>query len=169
METTELRRYGDASRLTQPDLPCVMDSVEDTELLEWEKRQREAITGDPLWRLLVYRQSMFLIELSRGDVRASAQTVAESPRSEQLLRAVGSIAANIAEGYGRPTTADRVRFFTYALGSVREAIAWYEALRPLSDSAFIDDRTDRLARVRRMLLGLLSRLRAKGGRKFDSW
>ena len=89
--------------------------------------------------------------------------------AEQLLTSVGSIAANIAEGYGRPTVADRARFFSYALGSAREALAWSQALRSAQPHAAIDDRLVRLARVRRMLIGLLTRLRTKSGRKFDTW
>ena len=82
--------------------------------------------------------------------------------------AVASVAANISEGYGRPSVADRTRFFSYALGSTREAILWYQAIRPAGVHAVIDDRITRLSRIRRMVLGLLSRLREKKGKKFDS-
>jgi four helix bundle protein len=141
----------------------------DVALFEWETRQPEGVTGDPLWRLNCYREALFLLERTAEDVRELGRPKSQVAAAEQLLTAVGSIAANMAEGYGRPTTADRVRFFSYALGSAREAIAWYQALRPSTADARIDDRITRLARIRRMLLGLLTRLRAKSGRKFDSW
>ena len=141
----------------------------DPELIEWEARQHEAVTGDPVWRLLCYREALFLLEQVRDDVSAIAHSSVHAPSMGQLLRATGSISANIGEGYGRPTTADRVRYFTYALGSTRESISWYEALRPSIGRAATDARLNRLARIRRLLIGLLSRLRTKTGRKFDSW
>ena len=143
--------------------------VGDAPLERWASRQHEAITGDPVWRLSCYREAMFLVEGAAADVRELGQSSSHREVASQLLAAVGSIAANIAEGYGRPSTADRVRFFAYALGSARESIAWYQALRPAGEHAGIDERIVRLSRVRRMLLGLLTRLRTKGGREFDSW
>jgi four helix bundle protein len=47
----------------------------------------------------------------------------------QLVRAIGSIAANIAEGYARRSARDRIRFYEYALGSVEESRAWYQLAR----------------------------------------
>ena len=38
----------------------------------------------------------------------------------QLLRASSSVALNLAEGYGKFTPRDRLRFFHIAMGSVRE-------------------------------------------------
>ena len=141
----------------------------DTELIDWEKLQHQAVTGDPVWRLLCYRESMFLLEQVREDMKAFEHSSVHAPSMGQLLRATGSISANIAEGYGRPTTADRVRFLSYALGSARESISWYQALRPSIEHVATDSRLTRIARIRRLLIGLLSRLRTKTGRKFDSW
>ena len=141
----------------------------DTELIDWEKLQHQAVTGDPVWRLLCYRESMFLLEQVREDMKAFEHSSVHAPSMGQLLRATGSISANIAEGYGRPTTADRVRFLSYALGSARESISWYQALRPSIEHVATDSRLTRIARIRRLLIGLLSRLRTKTGREFDSW
>lgn len=41
----------------------------------------------------------------------------------QLLRASSSIALNLAEGSGKPTGRDKVRFYSIALGSLRECQA----------------------------------------------
>jgi hypothetical protein len=81
----------------------------DIELIEWEKRQHASITGDPVWGLLCYREAMFLLELVRDDAKLFPHSSIHAPSVGQLLRATGSISANIAEGYGRPTTADRVK------------------------------------------------------------
>ena len=42
---------------------------------------------------------------------------------DQLLRAASSIALNAAEGRGKPTLKDQLRFFHIAMGSTREAQA----------------------------------------------
>lgn len=42
----------------------------------------------------------------------------------QIIRSADSIAANIAEGYGRFTPADRKLFYRYARGSFEETKAW---------------------------------------------
>ncbi len=41
----------------------------------------------------------------------------------QLLRASSSIALNLAEGSGKPTPKDQLRFYFIALGSLRESQA----------------------------------------------
>ena len=43
---------------------------------------------------------------------------------DQLLRAAMSIALNLAEGRGKPTTKDQLRFFHIAMGSLRECQAF---------------------------------------------
>jgi four helix bundle protein len=46
----------------------------------------------------------------------------------QIIRSSDSIAANIAEGYGRYTSADRKKFYMYARGSFEETKAWLRKL-----------------------------------------
>ena len=145
------------------------NSSDDARLIEWEKRQHVAITGDPLWRLNCYREALYLVDAIGDDVRALGNSDARAPADEQLLTSVASIAANIAEGYGRPSMPDRMRFLSYSLGSAREAIVWYKRLRPSENIDRINDRLTRLARVRRMLIALLTRLKERGGRKFEPW
>ena len=48
---------------------------------------------------------------------------------DQLLRASASIALNIAEGSGKRTVADQARFYSIALGSLRECQAILELER----------------------------------------
>jgi four helix bundle protein len=145
------------------------DSYDDERLIEWEKRQHVAITGDPLWRLNCYREALYLVDAIGDDIRALGNSNSRAPADEQLLTSVASIAATIAEGYGRPSMPDRMRFLSYSLGSAREAIVWYKRLRPSENIDRINDRLTRLARVRRMLIALLTRLKERGGRKFDPW
>ena len=46
----------------------------------------------------------------------------------QIIRASDSICANLAEGYGRYTPADRKLFYRYSRGSFEETKAWLRKL-----------------------------------------
>jgi len=46
----------------------------------------------------------------------------------QTIRSSDSIAANIAEGYGRYTPADRKKFYLYSRGSLEETKSWLRKL-----------------------------------------
>jgi four helix bundle protein len=46
----------------------------------------------------------------------------------QIIRSSDSIAANIAEGYGRFSPADRKRFYRYSRGSFEETKSWLRKL-----------------------------------------
>ncbi len=45
---------------------------------------------------------------------------------KQFVRAVDSVAANIAEGFGRYSKKDKVKFYRYTYGSVLESLDWNE-------------------------------------------
>lgn len=47
----------------------------------------------------------------------------------QFIRAIDSISANIAEGFGRRFKKDKVKFYYYAQGSVSESKDWLEKAR----------------------------------------
>lgn len=44
----------------------------------------------------------------------------------QFVTAVDSISANIAEGFGRYGKKDKIKFYYYSLGSVKESLDWNE-------------------------------------------
>ncbi len=44
----------------------------------------------------------------------------------QLVRAVDSISANIAEGFGRYFKKDKINFYRYSYGSLAESLDWIE-------------------------------------------
>jgi four helix bundle protein len=79
--------------------------------------------------------------------------------SSQLYAAIGSIAANLAEGYSRSSGRDRARIFEYALGSVRESMTWYESAEPVLGAELIRQRLDKLEEIRRILLAVIPRER----------
>lgn len=45
---------------------------------------------------------------------------------KQFVRSVDSVSANIAEGFGRFGKKDKVNFYRYAFGSVKESLDWNE-------------------------------------------
>ena len=45
---------------------------------------------------------------------------------KQFVKAVDSISANIAEGFGRYGKKDKVKFYRYSLGSLKESLDWNE-------------------------------------------
>ena len=47
----------------------------------------------------------------------------------QFVTAVDSISANIAEGFGRYGKKDKVKFYRYSFGSVKESCNWNEKSR----------------------------------------
>ena len=50
--------------------------------------------------------------------------LAKDTVGKQFIRAVDSISANIAEGFGRYGKNDKIKFYYYSLGSVKECLDW---------------------------------------------
>jgi four helix bundle protein len=92
---------------------------------EWVKTVPAELTGDPLWRMEVYRLALFANDLAWHDVSKLMQDQRTLSLSDQLYRAIGSVSANVAEGYSRQSGKDQARFYEYALGSARETRTWY--------------------------------------------
>lgn len=80
-----------------------------------------------------------------------------------------SVSANLAEGYGRSTALDRIKFFNYAVCSAREAVTWYQSFFVGAGDPRADDRFERLSRVRGMLFALIKNQREKTNRPFENW
>ncbi|NQV14818.1 four helix bundle protein [bacterium] len=59
----------------------------------------------------------------------------------QIIRSADSISANLAEGYGRYSFADRKRFYMYSRGSFEETKAW---LRKAHRRNLLTDETSEL-------------------------
>jgi four helix bundle protein len=79
----------------------------------------------------------------------------------QLYAAIGSIGANLAEGYSRSSGRDRAKIFEYALGSTRESMMWYRSALPLLEKALVETRLDKLEEIRRLLLSAIPRERGR--------
>lgn len=48
---------------------------------------------------------------------------------KQFVKAIDSISANAAEGFGRYTKKDKVNFYRYSYGSIKESLDWNEKAR----------------------------------------
>ena len=78
---------------------------------EWLRSVPIAITGDPLWKVEAYRLALFVGELGWHDVTKLIKDKRTLELSDQLYRALGSIGANISEGYSRGGGRDRAHFY----------------------------------------------------------
>ena len=128
---------------------------------EWEAGVPESITRDPLWNMVVYRKALFLGDICWADVTRLARDPRTMNLAGQLYRAVGSIDANLAEGYSKSSRKDRVRFYEYALGSARESRGWYWKSRHLLGDKVISHRLDLLAELIRLVLAMIRHPRNK--------
>ncbi len=131
---------------------------------EWAATVPEAITSDSLWRMKVYRLSLFLGDLAWEDTSLLAKDPRSSSLTHLLYRAAGSIGADIAQGYSRGSGRDQARFYGYALGSVRETRDWYFKVRHLLGESIAESRFALLSEISHLLQAIigLQRTRAHG-------
>ncbi len=122
---------------------------------EWLKTVPAEFTGDPLWRMEVYRLAMFANDLAWHDVSKLIQDQRTLSLSDQLYRSVGSVSANIAEGYSRQSGKDQARFYEYALGSARETRTWHYHGRHILSEAVATHRIQLQTRIIRLLMTII--------------
>lgn len=121
----------------------------------WMKSVPQSITNDRLWTLIAYRLALFLSDIAWHDVTKLISDQRTRSLSDQLYRAVGSIGANLAEGYSYSTGGNRARYFEYALGSARESREWYYRGRHVLGAQVAEHRLDLLARIAQLLIGYI--------------
>jgi len=103
----------------------------------------------------VYRLALFASDLAWHDVSRLVQDKRTISLADQLYEAVGSISANIAEGYSRSSGKDEARFYEYSLGSAREARTWYYQGRHVLGAAVALHRIRLLTQIVRLLLTII--------------
>ena len=126
---------------------------------EWEATVPISLRGDTLWKVKAYRLALFLADLGWEDTSRLLRDRRTVALADQLYRAVGSISANIAEGYSRGTGRDRARFYEYALGSARESRDWYYKSRHILEDPTVGNRIDLLTNIIRLLLTMVPQQR----------
>ena len=126
---------------------------------EWLRSVPEEITGDSLWKMKAYRLGAFVADVGWHDVTKLMQDRRTLRVADQLYRSLGSISANLAEGYSRGTGKDRARFYEYALGSARESRDWYYKSRHILPEQVIQHRLRLLTEIIRLLLTMVPQQR----------
>jgi len=110
------------------------------------------VQGSRFNQLSVYRQAVALSDEVWERV-ARWDSFARWSIGLQLVRAVDSIAANIAEAYGRSTGPDQSRLLVIARGSAYETECWVE--RALARGLLDEGVTGAVAEITKMLNGLI--------------
>ena len=122
---------------------------------EWVKTVPTEIREDPLWNQEAYRLALFAADLAWHDVTRLFRDGRTLKLAAQLFDAVGSIGANISEGYSRGHQKDRARFYEYALGSARETRTWYFDARCVLGEAVAQHRIRLHTQIIKLLLTML--------------
>ena len=125
----------------------------------WCETVPAEITNDRVWHVRAYQLALFAADIAWADVTKLMGDPRTRSLSDQLYRAVGSVSANVGEGYSRRSGRDRARFYEYALGSAREARDWYYKARHVLDPAVVDHRLRLYAQIIRLLLTMIPRQR----------
>lgn len=122
---------------------------------EWEKSVPDTLRADGLWRIKAYRLGLFVGDIGWHDISKLAQDTRTRSVADQLYRSLGSITANLAEGYSYSTGGNRARMFEYALGSARESREWYYKGRHVLGEAVMRHRLQILSEIVRLLLTMI--------------
>ena len=141
-----------------------MPIIHDEAFRAWEACVPPALRDDPMWKFHAYRVALYLLDLATSDANALRTRRCQPFQTDQLLRAVASVSANVAEGFGRSSAADRSRCFGIALGSLRESFTWYRAVQAELPEELVELRFEQLAELRRILVGAQKWLATKAPR-----
>ncbi len=76
-------------------------------------------------QITAYTKAFHLSNLVWGLV-SSWNSFAKHTIGQQFVNAIDSISANIAEGFGRYHKKDKIKFYYYSFGSVKECLDWNE-------------------------------------------
>jgi len=127
---------------------------------EWLSTVPSEITNDPIWKLEVYRLALFADDVGWQDILlALSKNNLMWGVADQLHRSLGSISANLTEGYSRSRGLDRARFFEFSLGSARESRDWYYKSGHVLPEEVVKHRMELLTRIISMLVPMISHQR----------
>ena len=126
---------------------------------EWVETVPSLITNDPIWKLEVYRLALFAGDIGWNDVLTLSKNNLMRSVADQLHRSLGSISANLTEGYSRSKGLDRARFFEFSLGSARESRDWYYKSRHVLPAEVVKHRMELITKVISMLAPMISHQR----------
>lgn len=87
-----------------------------------------------------YTKSNIIWDLSWNDTMVLQKDFRGKEIAKQMIRSVGSISANIEEGYGRGSNKEYPQFLKIARGSATESKGWYKKSKYLLEEKNIIDR-----------------------------
>ncbi len=119
---------------------------------EWLADVPDNIKRDRLWEFPAYQKALLLYDLAWEDCEKMLREVRGRGNADQLNRSVGSISANIEEGYGRGFGKEYNYFLRVALGSARESRGWYYRSRRFFPSAVLQHRYSLLDEIIALLV-----------------
>ena len=122
---------------------------------EWLETVPSEITNDPIWKLEVYRLALFVDDIGWEDVLKISKERLMLSVADQLHRSLGSISANLTEGYSRSKGLDRARFIEISLGSARESRDWYYKSRHVLPVEVIKHRMGLTTKIVSMLTPMI--------------
>ncbi len=128
---------------------------------EWIASVPNEVTGDSLWKMGAYRLALFATEIGWHDVTELMKDKRTVGVADQLYRALGSVSANLAEGYSHHTGKSRAQYYQYALGSAREVRDWYYKSHHILKQEVVNHRISFLTQIIKLLLVMVPQQRGK--------
>ena len=136
--------------------------------MDWMQTVPREFTEDPVWNVEAYRLALFAGDIGWKDVTKLVQDNRTRRTAAQLYNAIGSIAANISEGYSRRSGKDKARFYEYSLGSARESRTWYFNARHLLGNEIVGHRFQLLSSIAKLLTVMIPDQRTSSLREDDT-
>ena len=127
----------------------------------WESNVPTGLMRDTLWRSDVYRRATCAVDVGWDDVTQLNRDWRTRSTADQLQRALGSIGANIAEGFGKRSGRERAHYYEGALGSAREARHHYFSGRRVLGDQRANERIEEMNDIVFLLLSAIPRERRR--------
>lgn len=128
---------------------------------EWVANLPDEIKQDSLWKMEAYRLALFACEIGWYDITELMKDNRTGGIADQLYRSLGSISANLAEGYSHHTGKSRAQYYQYALGSARESRDWYYKSQHVLKEQVVAYRITLLTQIIKLLLVMVPQQRGK--------
>lgn len=111
--------------------------------------------------LKFYQDALFLWDKTWEDSEILLKDVRGKEIALQLTRSVGSISANIEEGYGRGFGKEYPRFLKIARGSAQESKGWFLRSKFLLSEELILSRVSELNKLIAMISAAINTLKQR--------
>jgi four helix bundle protein len=109
--------------------------------------------------LIIWQKAMDLYDdFMRDDSEVLGKDYRGREIVRQLIRSIGSISANIEEGYGRATGREFKRYLIISRASARESKGWYLRSKTLINSYTIDSRIKGIDEILAMINSMINKV-----------